>query len=256
MLLDHATWVVVDSETTGCDAQRDKPVEIAAVRFNGIEEVERWATLVNPGMPIPPQSSGIHHITDQDVAEAPCVSEALEKLEAFIRGSSMVVAHNAAFDQSFLTTISAPKPNGAGDIEWDWLCTYRLARHLLPNAPDHKLGTLRYLRKLPLKRQIGAHRAIDDVIVTAALTIDLVRLYESRFGRDLDVDELLEFTHSPIWVRTWPFGKYFGCSIAGVPISYMRWALNNHDRLKRDPDLRSTVESVVLRTARTRAMAS
>jgi DNA polymerase III epsilon subunit-like protein len=211
---------------------------------------------VNPAQPIPPESSGVHNITDIDVAEAPSVEEALAELAEFISGAGMVVAHNAAFDREFLTTIRQPAANARGEIEWDWLCTWRLARHLLPMAPNHKLATLRYLRKLDVPRDIAAHRALGDVIVTAALTLDLVHLYEERFADDADLDELLEYALSYITLPAWPFGKYFGRPIADAPANYIRWVLRNHDRAQRDRDLRKTLESELLRMSRRLTLAS
>ena len=256
MILDALTWVVVDTETTGPDPNEDKPVEIAAIKFQGTREVARWSTLVDPGQPIPPESSGVHHLIDEDVFGAPKVPEALNELANFISGTGMLVAHNAAFDRRFLKSIEEPTFNARGEIEWDWLCTYRLSRHLLPNAPNHKLSTLRYFRKLDVPRDVTWHRALGDAEVTAALTIDLCRLYEETLGPDVDVDELLEYARSPVYIRTWPFGKYYGRPIHDAPSDYIRWALVNSERARLDLDFRKTLESTVLQRTSQRALAS
>lgn len=246
MILDAVTWVVVDTETTGPDPNEDRPVEIAAIKFQGTREVARWSTLVDPGQPIPPESSGVHHLTDEDVFGARKASDALNDLAKFTSGAGMLVAHNAAFDRRFLKTIEEPPFNERGEIEWDWLCTYRLSRHLLPAAPNHRLSTLRYLRRLDVPRDVMSHRALGDAVVTAALTIDLCRLYEETLGAGLDVDELLEYARSPVYMRTWPFGRYYGRPIHDAPSDYIRWAIQNSERARLDLDFRATLELTIL----------
>jgi len=256
MILDAITWVVIDCETTGPDPKEDQLVEVAAIKFRGSTEVARWSTLVNPGQPIPPESSGVHHLIDEDVVDAPSSPDALKELARFTHGAAMLVAHNAAFDRRFLKTIEAPAFNVRAEIEWDWLCTYRLARHLLPNAPNFKLSTLRYFRQLDVPRDVTAHRALGDVVVTAALTIDLARIYEETFGPHVDVDELLEYAQSFVRIRTWPYGKYYGRPIHDAPSDYIRWALLNSERARLDLDFRATLEATVLQRTSRAALAS
>jgi DNA polymerase III epsilon subunit-like protein len=250
MILDSVEWVVVDTETTGPDPGKDKPVEIAAIKFRGTQEVARWTTLVDPEQTIPPESSSIHHLTNNDIVGAPTVGQALDKLARFIEGAGMLVAHNVEFDRQFLTTINEPTLQPAGTIDWDWLCTYRLARHLLPAAPNYRLSTLRYLRDLNVPRNVSVHRALGDAIVAAELAIDLVHLYENTVDSDSDLDELLEYARSYIRVPSWPFGRYFGQPIADAPTDYVRWVLANHARAQQDYDLRSTLEAIVRRNTR------
>lgn len=99
-------------------------------------------------------------------------------------------------------------------------------------------------------------RALGDAVVTAALTIDLCRLYEETLGPDVDVDELLEYARSPVYIRTWPFGKYYGRPINDAPTDYVRWALLKSERARLDLDFRSTLESVILSRTTQPALAS
>jgi DNA polymerase III subunit epsilon len=60
-----------DLETTGVRIGRDRIVQIGIVRLLPGGGRERYQTLVRPGIPIPPEATEVHGITDADVADAP-----------------------------------------------------------------------------------------------------------------------------------------------------------------------------------------
>jgi DNA polymerase III epsilon subunit-like protein len=163
-------YCVIDVETTGFSPVADRVVEIACALVDGDRIVGRWAVLVNPGMTIPPAASAVHGITDGMVRDAPNIHAALRQARRLCRGR-LVAAHSAPFDLSF---VGAPVGGAA-------LCTLRLARVLIPEAPNHKNQTLR--RFLGIDRFAGedlpAHRALGDALVTAHVLIACRRRFRA-----------------------------------------------------------------------------
>lgn len=78
--------VVFDIESTGVNARQDRIVELAAIRVepDGTETEKCW--LLNPGVPIPPETTAIHGITDEIVRNCPSFAEKADEIAAFFEG--------------------------------------------------------------------------------------------------------------------------------------------------------------------------
>jgi len=218
---------VADVETTGLNAHVDEIVELSFVEINeDFIEQSRLSTKVNPGMPICPAASAVHGIIDADVVEALPLNEALQPFGEGYFDDVFLIAHNAQFDQKFL------------DHYWciqGVFCTLRAARRMYPDAPNHKLQTLRFYLDLDVDRDVAAHSAEGDVAVLIALLQKMV----SDSGESLPdfVDLMLE----PIPVDVMPFGKYKGCTLQSLPKSYVKWLLNLPDL---DSDLEASLKGI------------
>jgi DNA polymerase-3 subunit epsilon len=166
-------FVIVDVETTGWSPEEERITELGAVRVSGGRVREVYASLVNPGRPVPASVSDLTGITDALVAAAPPVSAVLPGFLAFASGS-VLTAHNAPFDMGFLTT--ACQACGLPWPRFPVLDTAELARSVLgpDEVPDRKLGTLaRHFGTAVMPR----HRALADALATAGvLTCLLDRL--------------------------------------------------------------------------------
>ena len=169
----NRTYVALDLETTGLDADRDTILEVGAVRFrtsfsNGTVQAqvqETWSSTVNPGRPIPIQVQHLTGITQEEVSRAPRFSQVLEPLRSFL-GSHPLIGHNVSFDLSFLEKHYLPLDNLAVD-------TFEMASILMPHATRYSLSELG--ETLGLKH-LGTHRALDDAQATRALFVALLRL--------------------------------------------------------------------------------
>ena len=172
--LAEVTFVVVDLESTGGSPAQCGITEIGAVKVRGGDVLGEFQTLVNPAEPIPAFISVLTGITDSMVADAPRIESAFPAFLEFAAGS-VLVAHNAGFDISFLKAASART-----GIPWpgfDVLDTLQLARQLVQRdeSPNHKLGSL---ARVFASRTTPDHRALHD----ARATVDVLHGLIERVG--------------------------------------------------------------------------
>lgn len=154
--------IVFDLETTGFSREKDRIIEIGAVKLKNREIVEEFQTFVNPQMPISQKSIEITGITDETVADAPYEKEAVKKFLEFA-GNGVLVAHNADFDTSFLRATC----NRQGlEYKFSHVDTLELSRAALPNLKSHKLNTVAKEYKLG---DFNHHRANDDAKIAAEI---------------------------------------------------------------------------------------
>ncbi len=158
------TFVALDLETTGLDADREKIIQVGAVKFQGDKVLDRFDTFVNPGRSIPEFIQRLTGIRPDQVSRAPHFSSVSQGLEEFLEDYP-VVGHNIAFDLRFLETHGLPLFNSRYDT-WD------LASFLLPRTAEYSLGSL--ARQFGLDHE-RAHQAIDDAEATQQLFVTLLR---------------------------------------------------------------------------------
>nr|WP_319942599.1 DEDD exonuclease domain-containing protein [Nocardia aurantia] len=181
--LYDTTFVVVDLETTGGSADGDAITEIGAVKVRGGEILGEFATLVDPGCPIPPKVVQLTGITTAMVRDAPHIEAVLPGFLEFAAGA-VLVAHNARFDTRFLK--AAAERCGTPWPGAPVLCTVQLARRVLDRdeAPSVRLSVLAQVLG---SRTRPTHRALDD----ARATVDVLHALIERVG-NLGVGTLAE----------------------------------------------------------------
>ena len=90
--------VVFDLETTGLFPRKDRILEIAAVKMNPDGTEERLEHLVNPGIPIPPETTAIHGVDDAMVKGCPTFAELAEEVYAFFEGCDVAGFNSDRYD--------------------------------------------------------------------------------------------------------------------------------------------------------------
>lgn len=168
--------VVLDTETTGLDARVARIVQIGAVRLHGarIDAQDRFDTLVNPGVPIPPVTTGIHGISDADVADAPRFAELEDQFSAYI-GHSILIGHTLSFDLAMLKReySLAGKPWREPrmlDVRW-------LARVAAPTLAHYDLDGLCAWLSISVE---GRHTALGDALATAKIFTSLIPMLRQQ----------------------------------------------------------------------------
>ena len=161
MIFDNTT--IFDFETTGLDPEKNTLIELAAIRMVGGRQVGSFATTINPCIKIPSNITELTGITDNDVKNQPGIDIVIPYFMHFI-GDSMLVAHNAAFDLSFLIA-KVRELKLADDVINDFIDTRTLAIEYYPGQ-SHKLSVMCKMNNISLE---GAHRALNDVKATGNL---------------------------------------------------------------------------------------
>ena len=173
------TYVVFDLETTGFSPEKNKIIEIGAVKVEHGEITDRFSTFVNPEVPIPYRIEELTSIRDDMVIDAPKIETILPQFMEFC-GDAIMVAHNADFDMSFI--IKNCERQG---IEKDFtiIDTVALARILMPQLNRFKLDTVAKALGVSLENH---HRAVDDAGCTAEIFVKFVKMLHDRGMETLD----------------------------------------------------------------------
>lgn len=164
-----ATLIALDTETTGL-GQDARLVEVAAVKYVDGREVDRFATLIDPEIPIPWMARKIHGISDEMVRGMPKAAEALRRLVAFCKGGALI-AHNATYDTRVLNAELLRV--GLKPLDRQVGCTLGMARRLLPGLPNYKLKTV--AEHLGCSTAGSGHRALADARMAGGIFFQLAR---------------------------------------------------------------------------------
>lgn len=188
MRIADASFVILDTETTGLRAATDRLIEVAAVKVHRGEVVERFSQLIDPGCAVPGRITRITGITTAMVFGKPRAAEVLPWLVDFI-GESVLVAHNLPFDARFLD--AELQRCGIGRWSGRSVCTLRLARRLLRGLHSKGLASVADFYGISIH---GRHRALGDAEATAQIFLRFLNQLEHEYGI-ADVDELIGFQH-------------------------------------------------------------
>jgi exodeoxyribonuclease X len=222
-LLAEALFLVADTETSGQIKGIHSPVELGWVLSSNVKNLTFGDTLVNPGHKITNGAKAIHHILDEDVKDAPDLRTALKEHVAPSVAAYAIdayVAHYAEFDSGMLPMLNK-KP---------WLCTWRLAKKLLPHLEHYSNQFLRYELELdvPEAQGLPAHRALADAYVTAAILRKLIGMVIASPEWPDDLEGVLEKLYAPFLIEECPFPKHKDKKwedVAKSDSQYMLWLL-------------------------------
>lgn len=170
------SFVVFDFETTGIDAQKERAIELAAVRIENGQITQRFQQLINPKRLIPFHITQLTGITNTMVLNANAASKVLTDFRHFV-GDAILVAHNMAFDEKFL--FSECGRSGILPPDNPRICTLKIARRLLPQVPSKGLKKLCDHFGIKITQH---HRALADAEATALLFLRFQQFLKNDFG--------------------------------------------------------------------------
>ena len=195
LLLEQATYVVVDLETTGLRPGSAQICEIGAVRVRGLEIVAEFETLVDPGVPLGPGIEALTGLSNRQLRGSPPPALAVHRFLAFA-GDSVLVAHNARFDMAFLDreTVKLTGSRLASPV----VDTVTLARRLLAGrVPRASLSQLAWFLGTSVQ---PCHRALPDAQATAEVLLALIGLAQERGARTVaDLSALSATRTRRVW---------------------------------------------------------
>lgn len=212
MLLKNALFICLDCEFTGLDPDKDRILELAAVRFSLSALIDQFDFLVNPGCLISPNSYAIHRISEEMVAQKPKIEEILPAFLTFI-GREIIIGHGINSDLQMLD--NAIQRAGIPTVLKNRLCidTLRLAR-LYGDSPNNSLESLGNHFNVPNQ---GSHRALNDVLMNIEVFKHLIRKFKT-------VEDIFEVLSRPIKMKYMPLGKHKGRQFGEIPLQYLQWA--------------------------------
>jgi DNA polymerase III epsilon subunit family exonuclease len=162
--ISNTDFVAFDTETTGLNPEGDRIIELAVVKFRNGKFIEQRSWLLNPGMPINPLATAVHHITDEMVRDQATFADIYPAFSAFI-ADSVLIAHNAPFDINFINAEVARLPASTKIPQNKTIDTLRLFRAWYPGLESYRLSAMADHFNIATGT---FHRATDDALILAS----------------------------------------------------------------------------------------
>ncbi len=236
--------VVFDLETTGLFPRRDRIVEIAAVKMNVDGTEETLEHLINPEMPIPPETSKIHGITDEMVKGCPTFRDLAKEIYAFFEGCDVAGFNSDRYDIPCLEESFYRVGMNLGAAIVNRVDVQRIYHKMEPR--DLSAAVSFYCNR----SHDGAHGALADAVATRdvlaaqlarANAADAADRYAAFAGKSIaEIDDYL-VPHDPMnadrngmfrWrdgILYVNFGKKKGTPLKTIMLhepNYLKWIVN------------------------------
>ena len=166
-------YVLVDIETTGFSPVKDNIIEIGAIKVKNNEIISEYNELIKIDKILSPFTTKLTGITDEMLQSGKNIAEVLKEFVKFSE-NKIIIGHNVTFDLGFLNYNCRKYLNY--NLNNDYVDTMCMARKIVPNSINYKLGTLANLFNVSYE---GAHRGLKDVQITYEVYNNLRRIEKS-----------------------------------------------------------------------------
>lgn len=161
-------YAIVDIETTGNHSRYSGITEIAVALSDGEKILDKYVTLVNPGVRLPSYITALTGITTAMLEQAPSFAEVAHRVFEMLDGK-IFVAHNVNFDYTFLK--NQFRENHI-DFNAKKLCTVRMSRQIIPGLSSYSLENMIRVLNISVRNR---HRAEDDALAAADILHYLIQ---------------------------------------------------------------------------------
>ena len=243
-----AYYVLFDTETTG-NQEEDRVIQFGAMIVDQKGKVECFDELCSTDIPIKIEAMEVHNITPDLLLDKPTATQTnfYKKLEELNSSENYLIAHNISFDLGMIQ-------KEGFESKYKIIDTLRCAKHLFPVLAYHRLQYIRYalelykIEELEASKHnitIKAHDAIGDVLVMKLFLSKLVGKCREIYPDYNPIEKLADLTKTPVFVRTFKFGKYKGKDVEQVAredAGYLNWMRTN---MELDEDMKYTLDKVL-----------
>jgi DNA polymerase-3 subunit epsilon/exodeoxyribonuclease X len=242
-----AKYVLFDTETTG-NKDDDRIIQIGAMIVDAKAPIEVYDELCSSEVEIKLEAMEVHNITPDVIVGKPKAVETTvyNKILELNNHSNYLIAHNISFDLGMM------EKEGFLN-QYKLIDTLRCAKHLYQDLPYHRLQYLRYALDLYKEEDaeaaknnitIKAHDAIGDVLVMKLFLSKLVAKCREVYPDYNPMEKLEDLTKTPVFIKTFKFGKHRGrdtAEVAQEDMGYLNWMQKNMDL---DEDLKYTLDKL------------
>lgn len=226
--------IIFDLETTGIDAAKDRIIEVSMVKVYPDGNKDIKTRRINPEMPIPPESTAVHGIKDEDVKDCPRFREVAKSLASFIEGCDFAGFNCNKFD---VPVLAEEFLRSGVDVD--------LKRNKVIDVQNifHKMEqrTLVAAYKFYCQKDLdNAHSAEADTLATYEVLLAQIERYPEELKNDVDFladfssrSQFADFAGRIVFddkgEEVFGFGKHKGRSVAQVfreEPSYYSWMMN------------------------------
>ncbi len=209
-----------DLETTGVDPAKDRIVEIAIVKLKPDGSKETYERRINPERPIPPETTAIHGISDEDVKDCPTFKQVAHEINNFIKNCDLGGYNSNKFD---IPCLAEELLRAGIPVDFKSRRLVDVQQVFYKMEPRTLSAAYKFYCNQDLE---NAHEAMADVNATIAILEAQLDKYEGQIENDVNAlhkftggDDYVDYARRIIMkdgVPVFNFGKHKGVPVATV----------------------------------------